>query len=399
MTKTKSLIAFLAVALTSALGNMARAIEFAVEEHQRRTIYHSPQSPGFTSWVGAWKMPSGALMIAFTQATGPVEGRPQAPPEVRQKLNWPPPGHPGYDMTGLDLRNVHLRSDDAGKTWRQASADAFTSCMNGVTNEAVTALADGAILRAVFGFYLPYDTDAPRTGYLQRSLDGTKTWSRPEVPLDAARYTTWPRRIRALGDGRLVLLVGMVRAPAGSKTRMELGKLVEPALLVSADQGRTWQGPVFAVLAEQGGGWSEEFDVAELVNGDLLCVFRRANDANRWQSTLKKSGESWLAQHASPSSLPHSGQPELLATREGPVLHLATSGIHWTGDGGQNWQKLDAPATAYYPRAVQADDGRILVFGHIGSDDPYGTVDQSIVVDSFRLAPRGEPTKHGGQSL
>ena len=57
----------------------ADAAEFFAVEHQRQTIYHSPQTPGFTSWVGAWTMPDGSLMISFTQATGPVEGRPQAP--------------------------------------------------------------------------------------------------------------------------------------------------------------------------------------------------------------------------------------------------------------------------------------------------------------------------------
>ena len=227
----------------------------------------------------------------------------------------------------------------------------------------------------------------PQTGYLQRSLDGTKTWGRPELALDPTKYSTWPRRLRVLHDGRLLLLAGVVRAPAGSQTRAEFSRLVEPALLVSSDHGRTWKGPLAAILSEQRGGWTEEFDVAELANGDLLCVFRRASDAKRWQSTLQKSGDSWTAQPAGPSILPHSGQPELLATREGPVLHLATSGIHSTSDGGQSWHKLDVPGTAYYPRAVQAADGRIIVFGHVGSDDPYGKVDQSIVMDSFRLVP------------
>ena len=120
----------------SALAGSARADEFSAVEHQRQIMYHSPQKPGFTSWCGTWTMPDGSLMVSFTQATGPVEGRSQAPKEVRHKLTWPPPGHPRYDMTGLDLRNVHLRSTDAGKSWRQVSADAFKSCMNGVTNEA-----------------------------------------------------------------------------------------------------------------------------------------------------------------------------------------------------------------------------------------------------------------------
>ena len=387
--RTMSVLCLLLIAFTEhVLIASARADEFSAIEHQRQTIYHSPQKPGFTSWVGAWTMPDGSLMVSFTQATGPVEGRPQAPKEVQQRLTWPPAGHPGYDMTGLDLRNVHLRSIDAGKTWQQVSADGFKSCMNGVTNEAQTALADGTVLRGVFGFYLPYDPDLPQTGFLQRSSDGTKTWGKPEIPLDAMKYSTWPRRVRVLRDGRVLLLVGVAPIPAGSGTRQEFSKLVEPALLVSSDQGRTWKGPVPASPADQRGGWTEEFDVAELANGDLLCIFRRANDAKRWQSTLKKSDDTWTAQQAGPTVLPHSGQPELIATREGPILHVATSGIHGTSDAGQTWRKLDVPGAAYYPRSVQTKDGRIFVVGHVGGDDAYGKADQSIVMDSFRLAQR-----------
>ena len=384
--KKRLSISKVAVFLIAAMMATGRADEYSAIEHQRQTIYHSPQTPGFTSWVGAWTMPDDSLMVSFAQATGPVEGRPRAPKEVQYKLAWPPDGHPGYDMTGLDMRNVHLRSADAGETWVQVSADSFKSCMNGVTNEAQTALADGTVLRGVFGFYLPYDPDLPQTGFLQRSSDGAKTWGKPEVPIDAAKFSTWPRRLRVLRDGRIVFLAGVTQAPAGSQTRAEFSKEVEPALLVSSDQGRTWKGPLPATLAEQRGGWTEEFDIAELANGDLLAVFRRADHTQRWQSTLRKSGDTWTAQEARPSALPHSGQPELLGTREGPILHVATNGIHWTSDAGENWHKLDLPGSAYYPRSVQTKDGRILVFGHVGGDDAYGDSDQSIVIDSFRLA-------------
>ena len=166
-------------------------------------------------------MPDRSLMVSFTQATGPVEVRPQAPQEVRQRLTWPPAGQSGYDMTGLDLRNVHLRSHDAGKTWQPVSADGFKSCMNEVTNEAATALADGIVLRGVFGFYLPYDPDLPQTGFLQRSRDGTQTWGKPEVPLDASKYSTWPRRVRVLRNGRVLLLAGVAPMPAGRGTRKQ----------------------------------------------------------------------------------------------------------------------------------------------------------------------------------
>ena len=125
--------------------------------------------------------------------------------------------------------------------------------------------------------------------------------------------------------------------------------------------------------------------MAELANGDLLAVFRRANDTKRWQGILKKVDDTWEAGKAGASVLPHSGQPELLASSEGPVLHIATSGVHWTSDAGKTWTSLSVPGSAYYPRSVQAADGRIHVFGHLGGDDAYGEVDQSIVMDTFRL--------------
>lgn len=381
---TRLLVVSVAAALLPPAARV-NADEFVAVEHKRQTVYHSPEKPGFTSWVGAWVMPDGSLMVCFTQATGPVKDRKQAPKEVQAKLNWPPKGAPGYDMTGLDLKNVHLRSTDTGKTWKEVSADSFKSCMNGVTGEAESALPDGTVIRGVFGFYLPYDADVPKTGFLQRSTDGTKTWGKPEVLLDPKKYTCWPRRIRVLRDGRVIVLLGVAPLAAGSHTRDELSKKLQPMLVVSSDKGKTWKGPIPAVPKDQPEGWTEEFDVAELANGDLLAVYRRASDTKRWQGILKKTGATWEAGKASASVLPHSGQPELLATKEGPILHIATTGVHATTDAGKTWAALKVPGSAYYPHGVQTSDGRIFLFGHTGGDDAYGAVDQSIAVDTFRL--------------
>lgn len=369
------------------------ASDFVAVEHQRQTIYHSPQTPGYTCWVGAWTMPDKSLMVSFTQATGPVEGRPKGPPDALRRLNWPPEGHPDYDMTGLDLRNIHLRSTDSGKSWKQISADAFQSCMNGVTGMAEVALPDGTVIRAVEGFQLPYNPELPQTGFLQRSLDGTQTWGKPELPLDPEKFTTIPKRLRLLQDGRLLLLGGFAPVPANSLTRHEYTKVLQPLILVSSDQGKSWSERIEVVPFDHRANWGgEEFDAAELPGGDLLCVFRRLNPDRasrqlevRWQGVLSKMGETWSTGGAGPAPFPHSGHPELLTTGEGPILHLATSGIHWTRDVGKTWHKLNVPGTAYYPRSIQAANGRIFIFGHVGGDDAYGKVDQSIVMDSFRL--------------
>jgi hypothetical protein len=72
-----------------------------VRDHRRRTIYHSPQTPGYTCWAGIWTMPDASVMIAFTQATGPLDGwRQRAPQEILDRLPTAQQDIPAYDMTG-----------------------------------------------------------------------------------------------------------------------------------------------------------------------------------------------------------------------------------------------------------------------------------------------------------
>jgi len=375
---------------------LAHAADYRATDFTSKTIYHSPQSPGFTCWVGAWVMPDKSLMVSLVQATGPLKDRPRTDPKILAHFpGWPPNGNAAYDMNGLDLRNVYLRSTDAGQTWKQISADPFTSCMNHATGKAQLALPDGTILRAVWGQYLPFD-DVPKTGYLQRSADGSKTWSPPETPLlDPKRFTTYPTRLRLLKDGRLIVTGGLMRLPAGTLPQNVNRPPIEPLLMVSSDGGKTWGQPI-DVVGEQAKNWSgEEYDTAELPNGDLLCVFRTVDPTGkttrevRWQALRKKDGQSWKPQDVRPAPLPHSGHPELLATREGAILHIATSGIDATTDAGQTWHPLEAPRpSAYYPRSLQTADGRVYVFSHIGGDDAYGAVDQSIRMDTFTLSAK-----------
>src|SRR5205809_148756 len=85
------------------------------EGYTRKTIYHSPQTPGYTCWVGAWVMADKSLMVTFTQATGPLTGRPRSQ-ELLKKMGLNATD-PGRDFTGLTLANVYLRSTDGGATW------------------------------------------------------------------------------------------------------------------------------------------------------------------------------------------------------------------------------------------------------------------------------------------
>jgi hypothetical protein len=107
--------------------------------------------------------------------------------------------------------------------------------------------------------------------------------------------------------------------------------------------------------------------------------------SDRMQSIVRKKGDTWEPGPARPAPFPHSGFPCVLLTREGVILHLATDGTYWTSDLGDTWTRLSIPGTGYYPCAVQLPDGAIVCIGHVGSDDVYGTVDQSIVEQTFRL--------------
>lgn len=381
-----------------------RAIEI-----ERRFVYHSPQYPGFTSWCGLWAMPGTELMCCFTQATGPLAGRPAAPPEVRHRLEWPPVVGEGegamaaeaYDMTGLELANVHLRSRDGGDTWQWAASDCFRSCMNGITGEGAVALSDGTLLRGVWGPYLPYDP-VPYDGYLQRSTDGGISWGPAELICGQPGWLFWPKRLRVLRDGRVLAGGGLFRIQGANDTRGDWSRDSKPALFVSDPDGRDWSGPIAIVPPHQDHqalGLTEEFDWAELDSGELLVVLRADRAPGgpcRLQTRLVAAGDAWRPTDVEPAPFPHSGHPELVTAPGGQVLHVATTGLSWTSDGGRTWQPLalddglqtlrPRPATGYYPRSVALADGRVLVIGHVGGDDGYGVTDQSIVSLRFRLA-------------
>lgn len=393
--KTKHLICcgFLGAMLSAVALPSAAETKYEAVDCQRRTIYHSPQTPGFTCWVHAWVMPDSSAMISFHQATGPTEGRPRAPENV-QKMLWQYLKDPRRDMTGLDHSIVYLRSGDGGATWEKASEFAFCSPVNALVVGS-TGLGDGTILRALFGSYLPYDANVPKTGVLQQSTDETKTWSKMATVLDPNRFTAYPAGIHQLRDGRIAIVGGVSRVPAG-QTFEEWYKPMEPLLLISHDGGKTWGRPIQVIPKENREGWScEECDMVELPNGDLFWVFRRnmPEDALKplserrdtyWQGVTEKHGDTWVPKWVGSSPFPNLGLPNLVATREGVIL-LVNAG-QWTDDEGKTWHPVvNMPERACYPKGIQLNDGRILVFAHIGSDDPYGEVDQSIVMDSFRL--------------
>lgn len=387
---------------SSAASNIASAtilseemINVAAVNYSRTQIYHSPQSPGWTSWAGAWIMPNGDLMVGVTQATGPV--------------SIPGVNRAAYNYSGLDIDVVYLRgvraTDGSGNvTWTKVTDSdvSFTTADNSgmgthANNSPTTVvLNNGALLRRVYGWDYADYPDLPGTTFMQISTDGGLTWSAPPVStnggvtwsdpspiqeflLDPATTTVQMTRTRRLSDGRL-LIGGSVWNGKNTQSAPN-----EPLLMVSSDEGVSWQRVNFSGPAYDPTGFNE-WDFAELDNGDLFIVSRPKSNDRRYQGIMSKVDDSWQLQSWELSVLPHSGHPELIKTHEGPVLHIATTGVHWTNDAGEHWNVLTGfSASRYYPHSLQTTDGWIYVFGHNGSDNYYGQVDQALWMDKFKL--------------
>jgi len=355
-----------------------------VVEYQERVIYHSPEAPGYTSWVGLWDLTDGRLCLDFRQLTGPRDS----------------------PVSTVPL----LESTDGGATWRVvprgvsgAGTGAGGIYQMGQESGRGMAVLDGGRTR-VRPVWPPGDLN--ESGYTLRSADGGQTWADRAYPLPLETWRVWPTLIRPLRDGRLVLFAGCWRRgelTAGSTTPRLLRKM----MFVSVDQGRSWGSPIGLMGPDR--GVCEESDFCELPNGDLFWVHRcelfpdHLTDlppgaarmgpeppvsywySDRKQSLVRRQGDTFAPEEPTAAPFPHSGYPLVLGTKEGVILHLATDGVYWTGDVGRTWQRLDMPGTSYYPKGLQLPGGRVLVIGHVGSDDVYGTVDQSIRQQSFRL--------------
>jgi len=375
-------------------------IQVQAVDFEERTIYHSPQTPGYTCWVRLWQLPDGALSCDFFQFTGPKEegaGR-----------HW---RHVVESPGNLHVTRPLLESRDAARTWTRVSNDVFRCDGRGFAVRGIAVLQDGTMVQA--GQPVTDEGEnLPESGYLQRSTDGGKTWGERIYFLPVQDYRTCPTLIRTLRDGRLVLFAGCYKRGDRENADGSFGFNMTKMMFVSSDGGKTWSKPI--ILMPGNVGACEESDFCELPNGDLFWVHRSqhfpdhktdisplaarmAPDppssywySDRMQSIARKVGDTFVPDPPTAAPFPHSGFPAVLWTREGVILHLDNVESHWSADTGKTWHKLmvgDKPVcTSYYPQAIQMADGRVVCIGHAGGDDVYGDGDQSIVQHTFRLS-------------
>ncbi|MBA2707450.1 MAG: exo-alpha-sialidase [Gemmatimonadaceae bacterium] len=342
-----------------------------------KPIYHSPQTPGYTAWCALWREPKGELRLSFQQVTGPVEDW------AKRKNVTVIVGSADEGTTWKPVRQVPARTSAASEGDKIYAAPGSSSfCGHGLT-----ALPGGTLVTGLW----PSGQD--KSGYIQRSTDEGLTWSAPIYFRDPEMYKSYPTQVHRLRDGRLVLVAGTVKQADATTAKFLLKEFFE-----SRDDGKTWS-HIWTMPADV--GLCEESDFVELDNeakggGDLLFIHRAEHyDGNKYissdrlQNIFRRKGDTWEIGPVHKVPMPHSGFPELLKMGDGSILHIATDGVWHTGPDLHTWTRLDLPGSPYYPRAAQLKDGRVLVVGHVGGDDEYGKVDQTIVGQIFKLEVPG----------
>ena len=360
--------------------------------YAEKTIYHSPETPGYTAWAGLWQLPDGRLRCGFLQLTGSRDNMKSVSP--------------------------NMESVDGGETWKMLPLPPTDH----ETGRGMAVLSDGTLVRPL------------RHGVL-RSEDGGKTWGPSINLLPPERYFMDFSLVRPLRDGRLVGFAGCWK-----RDDVELKTLkpypdsrLRKTMFISSDKGKTWGHPIELMSIKD--GVCGESDFCELPNGDLFWVHRCEiyNDggppgahlqirpipgtpeelaeisplaarmaidpsspfyrsySDRKQSIARKKGDTFVPEKPElMKGVPHSGYPMVLYTQEGSILSFQRDGIWSTADLGKHWEKLKInlskkAKTSWYPKALQLADGKIICISHVGADDEYGTVDQSIIQQTFRL--------------
>jgi hypothetical protein len=281
-------------------------------------------------------------------------------------------------VTWKKLREVPARTNAAiGTIYASPASSAF--CGHGLT-----VLSDGTLVTGLWATTGEENT----SGYVQRSTDEGKTWSAPIYLCDPKVYKTYPTQIHTLRDGRLILVAGTVKQAVAHTAKYLLKEVFE-----SRDGGKTWS-HVWTMPADK--GLCEESDFVELENGDLLFSHRAEHyegdkyiSSNRLQSVFHRKQGGWDIGPVTEVPMPHSGFPELLKLRDASILHIGTDGIWRTPADLHTWTRLDLPGSPYYPRAALLKDGRVLIVGHVGGDDEYGKVDQTIVQQVLSVPEAG----------
>jgi hypothetical protein len=386
----------------------------------------------FAEWAGIWKMPNGAIVVGYYESSGRIKGRSMMSPsdiekfgltEDKSRVGKPSPRggtlkyfRPEYDFYGTnqDIKYAILLPDGTLKPIRVDADKELATTSE--TQQPTIALHNGQVLRRVNGDDRWNEANTPHTAFLQR-IDNLQSgnWGPPEslqanlpesikkVQISRMFYTT---------DGKHIIALGQAWENTDS------GRATHLLMLIGDDEGRNWQSaltvaPGISMGPEGRDIMPNEWDAAELANGDLVAMMRDQQSggaAENRAAILKKDGDVHWTMNERPYNpgFIAGGHPELLSVREGAVLYIGVAGVYWSATGEEgSWQPLKFNGGSgnitkyYYPNGLQENNGVVDVDGHVkwdasythpntGHDAPVGE-SQTVAVARFVLKATYKP--------
>ena len=209
-------------------------------------------------------------------------------------------------------------------------------------------------------------------------------------------------RVKALRDGRVVAVVGLrnrtvsrrgVVSPPMSKEYPLLHYMAVGTFIGPMNETLVWEKPI--PILDPKHGWGVESDFVELPNGTLFFM-HRASDCptsepncvvgaggsphaqNHIQNLMIRNSDGSFSIQPPTSTFPNYQWPCLVLTKTNVLLHIQESSSRYSLDFGNSWNLLKETGksgrvivTKYYPNAVEASDGTIVVTSHNTADDAY----------------------------
>jgi len=375
-------------------------------DFKSRRVYHSEQTPGYTSWVSFFPGERGQWYLTCEEVTRPETPLPQASHRQLYEMGQPV----GYDKSPLKMEMVILESVDDLETWQVISREPCRQ-HHSAGQFGTARTRDGRFLRFMWSCYAIDPNVAPNEIFYTSDDDG-RTWQK-QSPFHDSHFVSHAHRLRMLRDGTFVLALPLLPRwgagtdrPIRATTHINAISDGQMTLWFSYDQGRTWDGP----LPIYAGQRVAETDFVELPEGHLLCINSSFFDQPARQ-IIYRDGRTWTpgtmeralnVRSFSDGPMPGDEDPEIYRrnhfvpetvcmTDDGILVGCIRQSLYqWSDDLGLTWQPLDGAPNLrpemYQPWIHHLGDGRIACAGHVGEDNAFGDMDQSLVIHTFTVS-------------
>jgi len=248
------------------------------------------------------------------------------------------------------------RSLDGGDTWLASDVDIASVQVPNLSGWPEIACEDR---RVHVVWHLWHDESSSDVVY-RRSEDAGETWAQ-ETLLDFGPYQAWYPRISAR-NGTVVVVWTDGRNPSGSTVYLNR----------SVDGGRTWLESDFRLDTGEPEGWGNDARIPEIYcDGPYICGIWRGQGAALYARCSRDGGESWLPDQVRLSG-GAGWVSDFTLAGEGPELYVAWTEYRTdhgdvffqrSSDGGQTWLPVGPRVSSEEPGDRERLSARIAVCG------------------------------------